>query len=327
MIPLLSVRDIVKTFGTKGKGGDVRAVNHVSLDVQPGQTLGVVGESGSGKSTLGRLMLRLLEPTSGSIIFNGTTLSDLGTKDVRRHRRQMQMIFQDPLASLDPRMSVRKLITEPLIIHRIGDKQEQSAKVHDIMDRVGLSIDALDRFPHEFSGGQRQRISIARAIITMPQLIIADEPVSSLDVSIQSQILNLLLDLRRDLNLTYVFISHDLAVVQHLADTVAVMHLGEVVEMASASEIFNNPKHPYTQALISAVPQIDLDLRRERIVLRGDIPNPQKPPTGCHFHPRCPQAMSICSQEAPTPLLLEVPGVALGVHTVTCHLYTPGREE
>jgi len=327
MIPLLSVRDLVKNFETKGKGGDVRAVNHVSLDVQPGETLGVVGESGSGKSTLGRLMLRLLEPTSGSIIFDGTILSDLGTKAVRRHRRQMQMIFQDPLASLDSRMSVRKLITEPLIIHRIGDKQEQAAKVHDIMDRVGLSVDALDRFPHEFSGGQRQRISIARAIITMPQLIIADEPVSSLDVSIQSQILNLLLDLRRDLNLTYVFISHDLAVVQHLADTVAVMHLGEVVEMASASEIFNNPKHPYTQALISAVPQIDLGLRRERIVLRGDIPNPQKPPPGCHFHPRCPQAMSVCSQVAPTPLLLEVPGAALGVHTVTCHLYTPGREE
>lgn len=324
MTPLLSVLDLVKTFGIKGKGGGVRAVSHVSLDVQRGQTLGVVGESGSGKSTLGRLMLRLVEPTSGTITFDGKSLSDLAPREIRRHRRDMQMIFQDPLASLDPRMSVRNLIMEPLEIHRIGTNQERSAKVRDIIERVGLSQDALDRFPHEFSGGQRQRISIARAIITMPKLIVADEPVSSLDVSIQSQILNLMLDLRRDLNLTYVFISHDLAVVQHIADTVAVMYLGEIVEIAPAGEIFNNPKHPYTQALISAIPQIDTGQRRERIVLSGDIPNPQNPPAGCHFHPRCPRAMSICSEQAPVPLVLQMPGEALGTHTVSCHLYTPG---
>jgi len=326
MTPLLSVRDLVKTFDVKGKGDGVRAVSHVSLDVAPGQTLGIVGESGSGKSTLGRLMLRLLEPTSGNIAFDGISLTDLNVKDLRRKRRDMQMIFQDPLASLDPRMSVRNLIGEPLIIHGLGTKQEQSDKVKDMIERVGLSKDALDRFPHEFSGGQRQRISIARAMITLPKLIVADEPVSSLDVSIQSQILNLMLDLRRDLNLTYVFISHDLAVVQHIADTVAVMYLGEIVEMASATEIFTNPKHPYTRALISAIPQVDVSQRRERIVLGGDIPSPQQPPTGCHFHPRCPVAMPICSQITPASLTLQTLDKSADAHTVSCHLYTEGSE-
>lgn len=323
--PLLSLRNLTKVFEIKGSTG-VRAVDGVSLDVQPGQTLGIVGETGSGKSTLGRLMLRLIEPTSGEVTFNNVNLLDVKAKELRQYRRQMQMIFQDPLASLDPRMSVGNLIMEPLVIHQIGSKTEQIQMVQNILAKVGLSPDAFDRFPHEFSGGQRQRISIARAIITQPQLIVADEPVSALDVSIQSQILNLMLDLRREFNLTYVFISHDLAVVQHIADVVAVMYLGKIIEMAPALEIFTNPKHPYTKALISAIPQIDVAERRDRIVLVGDVPSPQNPPAGCHFHPRCPSAMAICSVSAPNLIDLEPAKESFNPHTVSCHLYPEGVE-
>ena len=323
--PLLSLRNLTKIFEAKG-GAGLRAVDGISLDVQLGQTLGIVGETGSGKSTLGRLMLRLIEPTSGEVTFNGVDLRAVKVKELRQYRRQMQMIFQDPLASLDPRMSVGNLIMEPLIIHQIGTKTEQIQMAQNILAKVGLSPDAFDRFPHEFSGGQRQRISIARAIITQPQLIVADEPVSALDVSIQSQILNLMLDLRREFNLTYIFISHDLAVVQHIADVVAVMYLGKIVEMAPALEIFTNPKHPYTKALISAIPQIDAAHRTDRVVLIGDIPSPRNPPTGCHFHPRCPSVMAICSTNAPHLIDLKPASEGSSAHTVSCHLYPEGAE-
>lgn len=323
--PLISLRNLTKVFETKG-GTGVRAIDGISLDVQHGQTLGIVGETGSGKSTLGRLMLRLIEPTSGEVTFNNVNLLEVKAKELRQYRRQMQMIFQDPLASLDPRMSVGNLIMEPLIIHDIGNKIERIQMVQEILAKVGLSPDAFNRFPHEFSGGQRQRISIARAMITQPQLIVADEPVSALDVSIQSQILNLMLDLRREFNLTYVFISHDLAVVQHIADVVAVMYLGKIVEMATAVEIFTNPKHPYTKALISAIPQIDAAHRKDRIVLIGDIPSPRNPPTGCHFHPRCPQVMATCSTSAPHLINLNPVSESSNAHSVSCHLYPEGDE-
>ncbi len=317
--PLLVLKDISKKFQIKGSKNSIRAVDGVSLSINPGETLGIVGESGSGKSTLGRLALRLIEPTTGEIEFDGKKISELGSTELRHSRREMQMIFQDPFGSLDPRMNVESIIREPLDIHNIGTKSERSELVRKTITQVGMTEDALSRFPHEFSGGQRQRISIARAIITRPKLIVADEPVSALDVSIQSQILNLLLQLRRELNLTYVFISHDLSVIEHIADKVAVMYLGKIVEFASVEEIFSNPQHPYTKALISAVPQINPEHRTDRVVLTGDIPSPSSQPSGCHFHPRCPIAQQQCTDVE--PVLRNINSVT---HQVSCHLATGG---
>lgn len=315
--PLLTVSGLAKEFVIKGNKQKIKAVDGVSFTLNAGETLGVVGESGSGKSTLGRLVLRLLEPTAGEITFDGEKISELKPKELRAARRQMQMIFQDPFASLDPRMTIEALIREPLDIHKIGTDSERSEMVKNIVGHVGLTPDALTRYPHEFSGGQRQRISIARAIITRPKLIVADEPVSALDVSIQSQILNLMLDLRKEMNLTYIFISHDLSVIQHIADKVAVMYLGKIVEFASVEDIFSNPQHPYTQALISAVPQINPADRTNRVVLSGDIPSPAAQPSGCHFHPRCPIAVKQCSEVEP-----QLRSITSAEHLVSCHLAT-----
>ena len=297
---ILKIENLRKEFTNKVTKKPIVAVDNISLSLERGKTLGIVGESGSGKSTLGRIMLRLVEPTSGKIVFNGADITDQKPAELRKLRSKMQMIFQDPMASLDPRMSVRELIQEPLDIHNIGSKAERSKAVEDIAEKVGIAKSALEKFPHEFSGGQRQRISIARAVINKPDLIIADEPVSALDVSIQAQILNLLKELRRELNLSFIFISHDLSVVNYFCDEVAVMYLGNIVEFAPTAELFANPKHPYTQALISAIPEIDTENKAKRIILTGDVPNPADAPSGCHFHPRCPIAIASCATQTPT---------------------------
>lgn len=315
--PLLSVSGLAKEFAIKANKQRIKAVDGVSFALNAGETLGVVGESGSGKSTLGRLVLRLLEPTAGEITFDSQKISELKPKELRAARRHMQMIFQDPFASLNPRMTIEALIREPLDIHKVGTDLERAEMVKNIVGHVGLTQDALTRYPHEFSGGQRQRISIARAIITRPKLIVADEPVSALDVSIQSQILNLMLELQKEMNLTYIFISHDLSVIQHIADKVAVMYLGKIVEFAAVEEIFKNPQHPYTKALISAVPQINPADRTNRVVLSGDIPSPAAQPSGCHFHPRCPIAEKHCSEIEP-----QLRSVTTAEHLVSCHLAT-----
>ena len=294
---ILEIKNLRKEFGTKKP---IVAVDNISLTLQKGKTLGIVGESGSGKSTLGRIMLRLIEPTSGQITFNNQDLMQVKPKELRNLRSKMQMIFQDPMASLDPRMSVRELIKEPLDIHNIGSKEERNKAVEDIAEKVGIAKSALEKFPHEFSGGQRQRISIARAVINKPDLIVADEPVSALDVSIQAQILNLLKELRNEMNLSFIFISHDLSVVKYFCDEVAVMYLGNIVEYAPTTELFAAPKHPYTQALISAIPQIDEETKTNRIILTGDVPNPADAPSGCHFHPRCPIAIASCATDRPS---------------------------
>jgi oligopeptide/dipeptide ABC transporter ATP-binding protein len=296
-VNILEIKNLRKEFGTKKP---IVAVDNISLTLQKGKTLGIVGESGSGKSTLGRIMLRLIEPTSGQITFNNQDLMQVKPKELRNLRSKMQMIFQDPMASLDPRMSVRELIKEPLDIHNIGSKEERNKAVEDIAEKVGIAKSALEKFPHEFSGGQRQRISIARAVINKPDLIVADEPVSALDVSIQAQILNLLKELRNEMNLSFIFISHDLSVVKYFCDEVAVMYLGNIVEYAPTTELFAAPKHPYTQALISAIPQIDEETKTNRIILTGDVPNPADAPTGCHFHPRCPIAIASCATDRPS---------------------------
>ncbi|HTN90171.1 MAG TPA: dipeptide ABC transporter ATP-binding protein [Sorangium sp.] len=320
--PLLSVRDLKIHFPVRRgllqrQVGTVRAVDGVSFDVERGATLGLVGESGCGKSTTGRGILRLVPPTSGSVKIDGREVLTLEPRALRKARREMQMIFQDPYASLNPRMTVHDLIAEPLFTHDlVGSRDEALREVARLMEMVGLSPSYMRRYPHEFSGGQRQRIGIARALALNPKLVIADEPVSALDVSVQAQIVNLLASLQRELSLTYVFVAHDLAVVRHLSSEIAVMYLGRVVERARPDALFRSPQHPYTQALLSAIPVPDPDVerKRRRLTLVGEVPSPLNPPSGCHFHTRCPYAMERCSIEAP---LLEErrPG-----HWAACHL-------
>ena len=316
--PILEVEGLTKHFQSRDGVGTVQAVSEVSLHLERGETLGIVGESGCGKSTLARLILRLIEPTAGAVRFAGEDLLTLPLADLRIRRRDMQLIFQDPYASLDPRLTVGAIVGEPLAIHGIGDRKKRRKRVADLLRTVGLDADAITRYPHEFSGGQRQRIGIARAIALEPKLIIADEPVSALDVSIQSQILELLLSLKKRLSLSYIFISHDLAVVEHVSDRVAVMYLGRIVETTDTESLFCHPAHPYTEALISAVPQPDPDQDRARIVLPGDIPNPESPPAGCSFHPRCPKAMAACPASLPPDKDI---GDRARPHLVACHLH------
>ncbi|MBM7707421.1 oligopeptide transport system ATP-binding protein [Chryseomicrobium aureum] len=318
--PLLKVEGLKKYFPVKnglfGKTtGHVKAVDDVSFYVNEGETLGIVGESGCGKSTTGRMLMRLLEPTEGKVTFDGQELTTLSAQEMRKARREIQMVFQDPYASLNPRHTVEKILMEPLIVHNIGDTKSRKKMVKDFLEIVGLSSYHAKRYPHQFSGGQRQRIGIARALMTNPKLIIADEPVSALDVSIQAQVLNLMQKLQRELKLTYIFIAHDLGVVRHISDRVGVMYLGKMVELASSENLYADPLHPYTKALLSAVPVPDPNFTREEILLEGDIPSPSNPPSGCTFHTRCPFAKEQCKQVVPQ--LEEVkPG-----HYVACHLY------
>jgi oligopeptide/dipeptide ABC transporter ATP-binding protein len=297
---LLRIKGLKKHFPIKsgffgGTVGAVAAVDDVSLSISTGRTMGLVGESGCGKTTTGRTVIRLLEPTAGEVYFKGENILELKGKDLKRIRRQMQIVFQDPYSSLNPRITVGAMITEILRFHNIVPLEEIAEKVISIMESVGLSPDYVSRYPHEFSGGQRQRIGIARALSVEPEFIVLDEPVSALDVSIQAQIINLLVDLQKKYNLTYLFIAHDLSVVEHISDDIAVMYLGRIVESGPAKDIIMNPQHPYTKALLEAVPQTDPDLRQDKTILSGDVPSPANPPSGCHFHPRCPSATASCS--------------------------------
>jgi peptide/nickel transport system ATP-binding protein len=319
--PLVELDDVRVWFPIKSglvldrHVGDIRAVDGVSLTIARGETLGLVGESGCGKSTLGRAILRLYEPTGGRIVFDGNDISHLGDAELRPLRRRMQMVFQDPYASLNPRHSVGRIVGEPLRAHRL-ERGQVVARVRELLEIVGLPPDALTRYPHEFSGGQRQRIGVARALAVNPDLIVADEPVSALDVSIQAQILNLLESLQHDFALTYLFIAHDLAVVRHISDRIAVMYLGAVVEVSSADELYANPLHPYTIALLSAVPIPDpvVERKREAILLQGDLPSPASPPPGCRFHTRCPYIQPTRCRDEPPPLRR-----LGGTHEVSCH--------
>jgi oligopeptide transport system ATP-binding protein len=293
----------------------VKAVNDVTLEVWAGETLGLVGESGSGKSTFGRLLLRLIEPTSGQVLFDGRDLASLSRKQLRQLRRDMQLVFQDPYSSLNPRMRVRSIVAEGIEIHKLARGREKEERVRELLKMVGMDADALDRYPHEFSGGQRQRIGIARALAVSPRFLVLDEPVSALDVSIQAQIINLLQDLQEELRLTYLFIAHDLRVVKHISQRVAIMYLGKIVELASRDEIYSNPRHPYTRALLSAIPQIGVGRRAERIAPAGEVPSALYPPTACSFHPRCPYAQDICKQVEPRLT------AGHGDHAVACHVF------
>ncbi|MFC0190328.1 ABC transporter ATP-binding protein [Fictibacillus aquaticus] len=318
--PLVKVENLKKHFPIKGgllgkQVGAVKAVDGVSFFINKGETLGLVGESGCGKSTTGRMLLRLLEPSDGKIYFEGQDITELSTGEMRKMRREMQMVFQDPFASLNPRHTVEKILEEPLIVHGVKDKAERKRRVKELLEVVGLNSWHAKRYPHQFSGGQRQRIGIARALAVNPKLIIADEPVSALDVSIQSQVLNLLQDLQKEFDLTYLFIAHDLGVVRHISDRVGVMYLGNIVELADSEELYDEPMHPYTQALLSAVPIPDVEHKKDRVILQGDVPSPSNPPKGCPFHTRCPQAFDTCATVK--PVLQEAkPG-----HYVACHLY------
>ncbi len=317
--PVLEVKDLKKHFPVK-KGllrrtvGQVYAVDGISFTVNEGETLGLVGESGCGKSTAGRAILRLIEPTSGVVKMQGQDIAGLSKKELRPFRKQAQIIFQDPFSSLNPRMTAGDIVGEPLLVHGVASKKERNAQVAALFDRVGLRPAQMANFPHQFSGGQRQRICIARALALGPKLIVGDEPVSALDVSIQAQVINLLQDLQRERKLSYLFISHNLAVVEHISHRIAVMYLGRIVEYATTKQIFTNGQHPYTEALLSAVPVPDPAIKRKKIVLQGDVPSPVNPPSGCHCHTRCPYAVARCKVE--TPLLREIaPG-----HHVSCHL-------
>lgn len=317
---LLQVQELKKYYPVRGgffkrKVGDVKAVDNISLDLKRGETFGLVGESGCGKSTAGRTITRLFKPTAGKILFEGRDITKLRGSELRDLRQDIQMVFQDPFASLNPKMMVGSIISEPLLNYGKGSEAKLKSEVMELLTRVGLPEDAYYKYPHEFSGGQRQRIGIARALALKPKLIVADEPVSALDVSVQSQVLNLLKELQEEFNLTLLFIAHDLSVVKHMSDRIGVMYLGNLVEVADAADIYADPKHPYTQALISAIPQPDPRNKSKRIILSGDVPSPQNPPTGCPFHPRCPKAMPECSDKKPQ--LREVNRD----HRVSCLLY------
>jgi oligopeptide/dipeptide ABC transporter ATP-binding protein len=325
--PLIEVRDLVKHFVVRGGVlqrtiGYVQAVDGVSFDIRRGETLGLVGESGCGKTTVGRLILRLIEPTSGTIHFDGEDITKVQGAALKPYRRRMQIIFQDPYASLDPRQPIGDSIGEGLRIHGLGSVAERGAKVERMMDMVGLQRYHARRYPHEFSGGQRQRIGIARALVLEPDLVVCDEPVSALDVSIQAQVLNLLRNLQRELGLTYVFVAHNMGVVEHISDRVAVMYLGRIAELADRRELFRHQEHPYTAALMSAIPVPDPEIRRQRVILTGDVPSPVNPPGGCRFHPRCPLRAQlgdpeICAAEIP-------PLIDLGAdHLCACHFRQP----
>lgn len=317
MEQVLEVEDLVKHFSIRTgwiKTSPLHAVDGVSLDLYKGRTLGLVGESGSGKTTVGRCILRLAEPTSGEVSYRGRDILKLSPGEMRRARRQLQMVFQDPEGSLNPRFTCRKILTEPLKRLGIAKGPQLKEKVDDLVRQVGLQPDDMDKFPHQFSGGQQQRIAVARAMATKPEVVILDEPTSALDVSVRAQIVELLVKLQDEFGLAYLLISHDLSIVKYLSDTVAVMYLGQMVEMSSSHDLFASPLHPYTQALIASVPIPDPEARREKIVLEGEIPSPVNPPSGCRFHTRCPKAMPLCSAQTP-----EV--VASGDHFVACHLF------
>lgn len=320
--PLLDVQNLKKYFPVTGPfgrlggvKGQVKAVNDVSFQLYEGETYGLVGESGSGKSTTGRTVLRLTKPTEGKVMYKNQNIFDLSKKEMRPIRKDLQMVFQDPFSSLNPRIRIGQTLEEPLAIHSLADGNERKSRVFDILDKVGMKLEHYYRFPHEFSGGQRQRLGLARALIVNPKVIICDEPVSALDVSIQSQVINLMKQLQSELQLTYLFITHDISVVRYISDRIGVMYLGKIVEEAPTDSLFKEPLHPYTQALFSAVPGKNRTGKRERIVLKGEIPSPLNPPIGCMFHTRCPHAMDICKREIPQKREMDPK------HFVACHLY------
>ncbi len=321
---LLEVKNLVKFFPIRGGlfntvVDNVKAVNDVSFSIQASQTLGLVGESGCGKSTLGRAILRLHEPTSGQIIFENENIANHPKKRMLMIREKMQIIFQDPNASLNPRMTVKEIVQEPLNVHQVGKKSDRVTMVDRLLRRVGILESAKSRYPHEFSGGQRQRIGIARALALNPSFIVADEPVSALDVSVQSSVLNLISELQNDMGIAFLFISHDLSVIHHISHDVGVMYLGKLVEIASANDLYHNPKHPYTKALLTSIPEIDFEKKRDHVYLDGDVPSPVNPPSGCYFHPRCPKIMEICETVPPVHTTTKTDH---GDHSVCCHLYS-----
>lgn len=317
MTPLLEIRDLAKTFHIPGKTGSkadkLKAVDGVNLQIFPGETLGLVGESGCGKSTIGKLVLGLTPADRGEVLYRGTNLTPMSARQIRTYRRQIQMIFQDPFSSLNPRMTIGETLAEPLRIHKLCPANQRQQRITKLLDQVGLEAAAATRYPHEFSGGQRQRISIARALAVEPELIIADEPVSALDLSVQAQILNLLRDIQQEHGLSFLFIAHDLAVVEHVSDRVAVMYLGKIVEISPADTLYHSPGHPYTEALLRAIPQPDPDIAGRPAPLKGELPSPLDPPSGCTFHPRCPYATEICQKQSPE-LISQT-----DQHLVACH--------